>query len=103
MSHGARSGVYMNELAEPTVTAVSANPAGSTVAAGGLGVCGNPHELISAQLATALDDLHNVANNCGLDDLGPGLLLQAERIRKATCSYVGSNPTFARKILAGEN
>jgi 3-oxoacid CoA-transferase subunit A len=41
-------------------------------------------------------------NNCGVDDVGLGILLRAERIRRITASYVGENKEFARQYLAGE-
>lgn len=92
----------MNKLIESAQAAVADIPDGSVIAVGGFGICGTPHDLIAAVLSAGVRDLHLVANNCGLDAAGLGLLLAADRVRKVTCSYVGSNQTFARKILQGE-
>src|ERR1700744_1585115 len=75
---------------------------GSSVAVGGFGVCGGPTTLIDAVLAAGTTDLEVVSNNCGLDEVGLGLLLGAGRIRRAIASYVGENAEFARRYLAGE-
>jgi 3-oxoacid CoA-transferase subunit A len=75
---------------------------GVSLAVGGFGLCGIPAVLISALLDAGADDLEIVANNCGVDDWGLGLLLQQKRIRRMVASYVGENKEFARQYLAGE-
>src|SRR5437899_12863194 len=42
------------------------------------------------------------SNNCGVDGVGLGILLAAQRISLTTSSYVGENKEFARQYLAGE-
>ena len=81
--------------------AVADIPRGASIAVGGFGLCGNPMALITALLATGVDDLEVVSNNCGVDDWGLGLLLGARRIRKMTSSYVGENKEFERQFLSG--
>ena len=63
---------------------------------------GNPIALIEALLAQGTTDLSIVSNNCGVDDWGLGVLLNAKRIRKMTSSYVGENKEFERQFLSGE-
>jgi 3-oxoacid CoA-transferase subunit A len=75
---------------------------GSTIAVGGFGLCGIPSVLIEALLASGVDELEAVSNNCGVDDWGLGRLLLARRIRRMISSYVGENKEFARQYLAGE-
>lgn len=75
---------------------------GSSIAVGGFGLCGIPMVLISAVLAAGTRDLSIVSNNCGVDDWGLGVLLDAGRIRKMTSSYVGENKEFERQFLSGE-
>jgi 3-oxoacid CoA-transferase subunit A len=75
---------------------------GSTVAVGGFGLCGIPTELIGALYHAGATDLSVVSNNCGVDDWGLGILLQAGRLRRITASYVGENREFARQYLDGE-
>lgn len=77
-------------------------PSGSTIAVGGFGLCGIPSVLIAALLDSGADDLEVVSNNCGVDDWGLGLLLDAKRIRRMVSSYVGENREFARQYLSGE-
>ncbi|MGL3150889.1 CoA transferase subunit A [Microbacterium sp. A82] len=75
---------------------------GSSLAVGGFGLSGNPIALIEALLAQGTADLSIVSNNCGVDDWGLGILLNAQRIRKMTSSYVGENKEFERQFLSGE-
>jgi 3-oxoacid CoA-transferase subunit A len=75
---------------------------GASIAVGGFGLCGIPNELIRAVLDAGASDLEIVSNNCGVDDWGLGLLLEAKRIRRTTSSYVGENKEFARQYLSGE-
>jgi 3-oxoacid CoA-transferase subunit A len=75
---------------------------GATLAVGGFGLCGIPSVLIDALLANGASNLAVVSNNCGVDDWGLGLLLNAGRIARMTSSYVGENKEFARQFLSGE-
>ncbi|GAA1959588.1 CoA transferase subunit A [Microbacterium deminutum] len=82
--------------------AVADIPDGASLAVGGFGLSGNPIALIEALLAQGTTDLSIVSNNCGVDDWGLGILLNAKRIRKMTSSYVGENKEFERQFLSGE-
>ncbi|MFV0374133.1 CoA transferase subunit A [Microbacterium sp.] len=84
------------------VAAVADIPDGASLAVGGFGLSGNPIALIDALLAQGTTDLSIVSNNCGVDDWGLGVLLNAKRIRKMTSSYVGENKEFERQFLSGE-
>lgn len=74
----------------------------SRIAVGGFGVCGIPDTLINAIAAGQATNLEIVSNNCGIDDLGLGVLLSAGRISRIIASYVGENKEFARQYLSGE-
>ena len=76
--------------------------AGMSLAVGGFGLCGIPETLIEAVVASDVDDLHVISNNCGVDGAGLGRLLEAGKISKITASYVGENREFERRYLAGE-
>ncbi|UUT35468.1 CoA transferase subunit A [Microbacterium elymi] len=82
--------------------AVADIPDSATIAVGGFGLSGNPMTLIEALLAQGTRDLSIVSNNCGVDDWGLGILLNARRIRKMTSSYVGENKEFERQFLEGD-
>jgi 3-oxoacid CoA-transferase subunit A len=82
-------------------TAVSDIRSGASIAVGGFGLSGAPMALIEALLASGVDRLEIVSNNCGVDDWGLGVLLGAGRIRKMTSSYVGENREFERRYLSG--
>lgn len=75
---------------------------GASIAVGGFGLNGIPHNLISALLEQGATDLITVSNNCGVDGWGLGVLLDAKRIRRTTGSYVGENREFERQYLQGE-
>ena len=87
---------------ESAAHAVADIPDGASLAVGGFGLSGNPIALIEALLAQGTGDLSIVSNNCGVDDWGLGVLLNAKRIRKMTSSYVGENKEFERQFLSGE-
>jgi 3-oxoacid CoA-transferase subunit A len=75
---------------------------GITLMSGGFGLCGNPEHLIAAIARKGHKDLHIISNNCGTDEKGLGILLQAGQVRKMTSSYVGENKRFAELYLAGQ-
>src|SRR5690242_6610099 len=75
---------------------------GLTIAVGGFGLSGNPHDLIEAVRDSGVRDLTIVSNNMGVDGKGLGLLLENNQVRKVIASYVGENKLFARQYLAGE-
>ncbi|KAM9864054.1 CoA transferase subunit A [Leucobacter sp. BZR 635] len=74
---------------------------GMTVAVGGFGLCGIPHNLIVALRDTGVKDLTVVSNNMGVDGEGLGLLLENNQVRRVLGSYVGENKLFAEQYLSG--
>ncbi|MFD5160869.1 CoA transferase subunit A [Streptomyces hawaiiensis] len=92
----------MDKVITSAAEAVALIPDGASLAVGGFGLCGIPSALIQALLERGTTDLTVVSNNCGVDDRGLGVLLQARRIVRATSSYVGENKEFARQYLSGE-
>jgi len=75
---------------------------GMMIMAGGFGLCGIPQTLIEAIRESGITNLTVVSNNCGIDGVGLGVLLDTKQIRKMISSYVGENKTFAQQYLAGE-
>ena len=73
-----------------------------TIMSGGFGLCGIPEVLINAVLESGVKGLTIISNNCGIDDVGLGVLLKTRQIKKMISSYVGENATFAKQFLAGE-
>jgi 3-oxoacid CoA-transferase subunit A len=92
----------IDKVVASAAEAVADIPDGASLAVGGFGLSGNPIALIDALLAQGTRDLSIVSNNCGVDDWGLGVLLNARRIRKMTSSYVGENKEFERQFLSGE-
>ena len=92
----------MDKVVASAAEAVRDIPSGASLAVGGFGLNGIPHNLISALLAQGATDLVTVSNNCGVDGWGLGVLLDAKRIRRTTGSYVGENKEFERQYLSGE-
>ena len=72
------------------------------IASGGFGICGIPEQLIDALVATGCKGLSVISNNCGIDGVGLGKLLNTRQIKKMISSYVGENKEFERQYLAGE-
>src|SRR5580658_5654684 len=75
---------------------------GMTIMAGGFGLCGIPESLILAIRDSGVKGLTVVSNNCGIDGVGLGVLLDTKQIKKMVSSYVGENKTFMNQFLAGE-
>ncbi|HEY5821493.1 MAG TPA: CoA transferase subunit A [Propionibacteriaceae bacterium] len=92
----------MDKVVDDPAAAVADIGSGSSIAAGGFGLCGVPNVLIAALLQHGSGDLEVVSNNCGVDGWGLGQLLSAGRIRRMVSSYVGENKEFARQYLSGE-
>jgi 3-oxoacid CoA-transferase subunit A len=92
----------VDKTCDSTLEAVADIGDGASLAVGGFGLCGIPHNLIEALLVRGATDLMTVSNNCGVDAAGLGLLLSAGRISRTISSYVGENHEFARQYLAGE-
>jgi 3-oxoacid CoA-transferase subunit A len=92
----------MDKVVPSCAEAVRDIASGSSLAVGGFGVNGIPFHLIDAVFENGATDLTTVSNNCGVDDWGLGVLLNAKRIRRTTGSYVGENKEFERQYLSGE-
>ncbi len=92
----------MDKVVASCAEAVKDLPSGASIAVGGFGLNGIPHNLIAAVLDGGATDLAIVSNNCGVDGWGLGVLLDAKRIRRITASYVGENKEFERQYLSGE-
>ncbi len=92
----------MNKVFSTCAEAVADIPSGASLAVGGFGLNGIPHNLIQALLDQGATDLVTVSNNCGVDGWGLGVLLDHKRIRRTTGSYVGENKEFERQYLSGE-
>ena len=75
---------------------------GMTLAVGGFGLCGIPEAATVALVERGVRELTIVSNNCGIDDVGLGLLLGNRQIKKMISSYVGENKIFETQFLSGE-
>jgi 3-oxoacid CoA-transferase subunit A len=73
-----------------------------TVMFGGFGLCGIPENAIRAIAATGIKGMTCISNNCGIDNVGLGLLLRNRQIHKMIASYVGENKEFERQLMSGE-
>jgi 3-oxoacid CoA-transferase subunit A len=92
----------MEKVYASCAEAVADIPSGTSIAVGGFGLCGIPHNLIESLFEQGATDLVTVSNNCGVDGWGLGVLLDHKRIRRTTGSYVGENREFERQYLSGE-
>jgi 3-oxoacid CoA-transferase subunit A len=92
----------MNKVYRTAAEAIADIPDGATIMVGGFGLCGIPENLILALHNKGVKGLTVISNNCGVDDFGLGVLLQARQIKKMVSSYVGENKEFERQYLSGE-
>ncbi len=75
---------------------------GMTIMSGGFGLCGIPEHCIAYLKEAKTRDITWIANNCGTDDFGSGILLHTRQIKKMIASYVGENKTFEQQFLNKE-
>ncbi len=92
----------MDKVVSSATEAIQGIADGASLAVGGFGLCGIPSVLIAELHERGVANLEVVSNNCGVDDWGLGILLQAKQIRRMVSSYVGENKEFARQYLEGE-
>ncbi|MGH7281729.1 MAG: CoA transferase subunit A [Polyangiaceae bacterium] len=92
----------MQKVFESAQQACAGIPDGSTLLAGGFGLCGIPENSIRALADLGVKGITVVSNNCGVDDFGLGILLRNKQIVKMISSYVGENKEFERQYLSGE-
>jgi 3-oxoacid CoA-transferase subunit A len=72
------------------------------IACGGFGISGIPAVLIDAIADRGVTELEIFSNNCGVDGVGLGKLLDSKQISRIVASYVGENKEFERQYLTGE-
>lgn len=75
---------------------------GMTIMSGGFGLCGIPEHCIRELKEAGTKNITWIANNCGTDDFGSGILLHTRQIKKMIASYVGENKTFEQQFLNKE-
>ena len=75
---------------------------GITIMSGGFGLCGIPENSIAALNKLGVQNLNIIANTCGVDGFGLGILVDAKQVKHVTTSYMGENKEFGRQYLAGE-
>jgi len=90
----------MDKVVLTAAEAVADIPSGAIIAAGGFGICGIPTALIDALVERGITDLEIISNNCGIDGVGLGRLLDNRQIRRIVASYVGENKEFAHQYLS---
>jgi 3-oxoacid CoA-transferase subunit A len=92
----------LDKVVASAAQAVVDIPTGAVIACGGFGICGIPTVLIDALVERGITDLEIISNNCGVDGVGLGRLLENKQIRRIVASYVGENKEFAHQYLSGE-
>jgi 3-oxoacid CoA-transferase subunit A len=92
----------MNKIIASADEAVRDIPEGATLMSGGFGLCGNPENLIAALHRKGTKGLTIISNNCGTTELGLGILLKANQVKKIVASYVGENKVFEQQMLSGK-
>lgn len=93
----------INKVVPSADAAIADMHSGSTLLAGGFGICGVPDTLINTVHANrSITGLTAVSNNAGIEGSGLGLLLASKQIKKMVASYVGGNKVFERMYLSGE-
>ena len=75
---------------------------GAVIMSGGFGLSGNPENLIRALHAKGVKGLTIISNNCGTTELGLGILLASDQVKKMISSYVGENKIFEQLFLGGQ-
>lgn len=67
---------------------------GQHIMIGGFGICGIPHSLISAiEKNKSIQNLTLIANDPGLERIGPGALISSGQTEKLITSYITNHVT----------
>lgn len=91
-----------NKLVNSYEEAMAGLEDGTTVIAGGFGLCGIPENLIKEIRRKGTKELTVASNNAGIEGAGLGLLLEEKQIKKMIASYVGENALFEAQMMSGE-
>src|SRR5688500_1753950 len=75
---------------------------GAVMMSGSFGLCGNPENLSDVLRRKGAKQLTIISNNCGTTELGLGILIKAQQVKKMVASYVGENKEFERQYLSFE-
>ena len=75
---------------------------GSSILAGGFGLCGIPENLIKATAKLGVKDLTLISNECGSNDYGLSILLKRQQVKKVYASFIGVNTIFENQYLNGD-
>ena len=92
----------MDKVYDSALDAVADIGDGAVVMSGGFGLSGNPENLIRALHEKGVKDLTIISNNCGTTELGLGILLADDQVKKMISSYVGENKVFEQLFLSGQ-
>ncbi len=92
----------MNKVFENAEKALHDVGDGAVIMSGGFGLCGNPENCIAELARRGVVDLTIISNNCGTTELGLGVLLAANQVKKMISSYVGENKVFEEQFLSGK-
>ncbi|KAF8572391.1 hypothetical protein P879_00855 [Paragonimus westermani] len=93
---------YTKPIFTDAMEAVKDIPSSCTILSGGFGICGIPESLLRALACTGVSDLTVVSNNGAIEDVGLGLLIKNNQIKRMISSYIGENPDFENKYLHGD-
>ncbi len=75
---------------------------GMKILIGGFGERGFPFRLVDAVLKSGVGGLNIVKSDGNEDGIGVGLLIEAGRVRKITCSHIGLNRGLVERMQRGE-
>lgn len=76
---------------------------GATVAVGGFGLVGIPETLLQEiSVNKTASDLTVASLTGGVDGFGVGVLVEAGKVKRLICSYVGENKFLEKHFLAGK-
>ncbi|KAA3670398.1 3-oxoacid CoA-transferase, partial [Paragonimus westermani] len=93
---------YTKPIFTDAIEAVKDIPSSCTILSGGFGICGIPESLLRALACTGVSDLTVVSNNGAIEDVGLGLLIKNNQIKRMISSYIGENPDFENRYLHGD-
>lgn len=74
---------------------------GMTLMAGGFGGVGNPPTIIHQILKAGIKDITLICNDTAFPEVGVGLLITRQRVKKVIASHIGSNPNAGRQMTEG--
>jgi len=94
---------FSKRLVRNAEEAMSGIKSGNKLIFGGFGLCGIPENMLRFLInRDDIKDLEVVSDNGGTANIGLGVLMKQNKIKRMYASFIGVNPVFQKSYLGGD-